>query len=378
MAVVGAVAAVAVTTVVLLGDGPDTTVERYLTALRDGDVEAALDEVAPEQLPETAEEAVFLVEDAVRTDWSFDSIEDDGESELWDRVVTAELTGFGQTEPASFELEETDDGWKIQNPFAWVVFERSSLMYMDVEGIRAVDPVPEHLWPRPAYPVFPGTHRFFTSLPEDLVPSDPESFERLLTPGSRPVEEDEGWSPAIEVSVQGELLEQAQAQITELIDACAATEEPEPRLTDEADSAGFCPFAMQTGYEFDDGSHLYLEDLQGGVEWTVTEYPEFALADPPGLSQEHEQGFRGVEAAVEHEGSITATATVVEYETETSRGVMRQLSFECAFAPGGFRGIVDENDAISMYFFSSDTESPGPTMVNLDNEDCTHDFTEAL
>lgn len=372
-----AVVAAAVTAVVLLDDGPERTVERYLTALLDGDAEAALAEAAPQELPETEEEAVFLVEDAMRADWSFDAIASAEGPEPWDRSVTVELTGFGRTEQARFELEDTDEGWKIRNPFAWVVFERSSLMYMDMEGIRVADPEPEYLWPRPVYPVFPGTHRFFTSLPDDLVPSDPESFERLLTPESRPTEEGEGWSPAIEVSVRGELLEQARAQITELIDDCAATGEPDPRLTDRADSDGFCPFTMQTAYEFDDGSYLYLDDPQGGVEWTVTEYPEFALADPPGLSPEHEQGFRGVEAVVEREGSISATVDVLAYETATSRGTVQQLNFECVFAPGGFRGVVGEDDAIAMYFFSSDAES-GRTVLSLSNEDCTDDFDEPL
>ena len=371
-AIVVGVAAAAAAAVVLVRDTPAKTVERYLTALLERDVEAALAEASPEALPEPDQE-VFLVEEAMRTDWSFDSVQTGEETELHDRAVTVELSGFDRTATATFELDETDDGWKIANPFAWVAFERSSLTYLDVDGIRLAANEPGVIDPDLAVPLFPGAHRFFESLPEDLEPSSPEDLERLLPPGFEDSDELPK-SPVPELAVRGELLEDARAQITAIIDYCADPVGDFPDADLRRQDMAFCPFDMQRSQEYEDGSSFYVDD--SSIEWTVEEYPEFSLADPPGLSDVHEEGFAGVEAVVDRAGAISVSAEVTRYETVEARGTDQRLTFECVFAPAGFRGMVDENDEILMYFLEPASATVGGTFAGLENEDCTHAFEE--
>ncbi|MEU6861363.1 hypothetical protein AB0B28_21120 [Glycomyces sp. NPDC046736] len=377
IAIAAVVAAAAVTTVVVLvRDSPAKAVERYLTALLDRDIEAAFAEVVPDRLPESEELSVFLVEDAMRTDWSFEVIETGGELAGGGRTVRVDFTGLGQSKGASFATEESGDGWQVATPFSWITFERSSLTYLDVDGIRLVDPSPQILSPRPLYPVFPGTHRFFASLPEGVTASNAEALEGLSTPEPKPVLGEDHPGPIPELVVEGELLDQAGEQIAAIIDACAATGDPGPRLAgDVASFEGFCPFAFRTAYEYEDGSSMYLDSRN--VEWTVDPYPQFTLADPPGLSPEHEAGSAGVEAVVEQEGAFRVTGEVVEYSTVSSSGEYQRLAFDCEFAPDGFRGVIDENDAITMVFLTTDLETSAHLTAELDNERCTHTF-EAL
>ncbi|HEU5130432.1 MAG TPA: hypothetical protein VFU12_20805 [Glycomyces sp.] len=352
---------------------PADTVERYLTALLERDVAAALDEVDLSYVPYGDKQwSMFLDEAAMRTDWSFGSIDAEpfGEGWLHRERVTVELSGFGQTGEAVFAVDKIGDVWRIANPFARVSFTYSSLAFFDVDGVHLAnsDLETNNQWPE--FPVFPGTHRFFERLPEGVALSSPEDYDMLLLPSVEG--EDDAVAPVPEMTLGGELADRARQQIDGIIDVCAASSEIYPPVHEGGDFTQYCPFGLVGQERLGDGRTAYME---GPVEWSVTEYPVFALVDPPEAAETNQLLYGGFRAVVEEPGTISAAAVSIDvYEEGVAEPEQFTAVFECEFAPEGFRGRLTEDGMLPMYFLSVSGESMRTrlTVVGLDVDGCTH------
>ncbi|MGH8880406.1 MAG: hypothetical protein ACRD0P_24145, partial [Stackebrandtia sp.] len=110
-------------------DTPKAVVERYLGAVRDRDVAAALAEVEPGTAPE--DDIGLLDEKYLDNEWSFDIVDVDAHPTTGDRqYVNVKLKGFGETETARFEARVLDNTWYLYEPFARVGFAETSLDYV--------------------------------------------------------------------------------------------------------------------------------------------------------------------------------------------------------------------------------------------------------
>ncbi|WP_144300515.1 hypothetical protein [Stackebrandtia nassauensis] len=361
--------------------GPDETVERFLTAAKNRDVDAALAEVLPKTLNEIRTddpdvytehdgEDAFLTDKAMRTDWDFGWISAGPKgviNESGTATVSAEITGLGQTKTAVFELTETKHGWMLDDPFVYVSLPYTPLTYLDIDGVRAEDPALEMIDPRPSFPVFPGTHRFFDDLPADVdVASSPKRTKLL----AQTKWDDDGNAPAVrlgELTLNGDLLDQARRSIRSLFDTCAATKEAVPEPSDDHVNQG-CPFEMQI--EFDIGDEVFQAREDHPVTWDVKTPPEFDIVDVRDEDPDKAWALNSFEAQPVKPGRLVVSG-VAEGFYGTNRNL--KFSFDCEFAPRGLRGRLDSDDAIAMRLLpESEAEL---VIVNEKDDGCSFEHT---
>jgi hypothetical protein len=281
--VVVAVVAVWITVVVANRRGPEETVEDYLTAIVGKDVDGALALVTrygygvPYGVP-----ATFLTPEAIADDWWVVSVEETGR-ELGDARVRAVIAGPDGTASGEFTVTEDDDEWLLEDPFARVRFPLSPLGYIQVND--KIVPRPPDAGAYGTYALFPGTYRFFQTIPGVVTTGEAKAVAAFPPADGNREKEVLPPSPA----VGDQATAKAQKAVARKLDECAgyATELP----------YGNCPFGTDGEVDTPDGKRV--RDLHG-LKWTVTTYPKVALAytHPTGFSLETEEA-----------GKVTLTGT---------------------------------------------------------------------
>lgn len=290
--VVAAVVAVWITVAVAVDRDPAETVEAYLEAVADKDVEGALALVSRYGYGVPyGDKATFLTADAIRDDWWVVSVREIDREYRTEARVEAVIAGPGGTAKGVFTAQETDDEWLLEDPFLEVRFPASPLSYIRVN---------DKILPRSAeddirhYALFPGTYRFYEPVrgvvdtagtdvvavfpSADGSPSEPEVVPRDLT-------------------ASADVVAKAQDAIEERIDDCATFTTAAP---------AFCPFG--TDGEIDTPAGVRVTRPHG-LTWKVTAYPKITLTTaPPGTFG---QGFA---VRTEEPGTVTLSGSGVDTE----------------------------------------------------------------
>lgn len=267
---------------------PEQVVATYLDAVRDGDVDRALDLSAWRPRGESAR---FLTAEALDDGWTFTDVTETRRTDER-ATVTARLSGAdgGESATAKFDLIATDTGWSLREPFASLRFGTRSLGFAEANGVGAeTGPAAKSV----AYLFFPGRYEFYSDAVEQL---DLGSLDMVLAPGEDTPKPDSGQPDGSGVIDLGEPgltesgLKGATKAVGDHIDICAESAKLAPRA---------CPFGTirelerSLGYEY-----LDFED----ISWTVKKYPEIKAAAT-------ENGFA---VTATKPGRVVFTATGIE------------------------------------------------------------------
>jgi hypothetical protein len=259
----GVVAAVlAVWAVVALTDqrDPAETVEEFLTAVADKDVEGALALVTRYGYGVPyGEEATFLAPEAISDGWWVVSAEEIDREYSSTARVKAVIAGPGGSASGVFSVQEDHDEWLVEDPFARVRFPASPLEYVQVND--KIAPRGEGF---ASYALFPGTYRFFQSVPGVVEAGKIDAV--VVFPAEESRQDREIVPSALTASKNA--VAKAEKALRQRIDECTdfATEAP----------YGSCPFATDGEVDTTDGKRV---DELHGLKWTVKTYPEVALTD---------------------------------------------------------------------------------------------------
>ncbi|MGH8882543.1 MAG: hypothetical protein ACRD0P_35220, partial [Stackebrandtia sp.] len=138
---------------------PEEVVRDYLEAVRDKDVKRSL-EIAGADESDTAG-SPLLTADALSSGWRIDSVVEISPAS---GAQPAEVLAFisdkhGDNTSGTFTVQDTDDGWRIQNPFADVnAADQTAVSYLDLNGVTAPLPDADDGGAR----VFPGSYRLYS------------------------------------------------------------------------------------------------------------------------------------------------------------------------------------------------------------------------
>lgn len=253
---------------------PGAAMSAYLEAVRDHDVERALQYVAENPGGESAR---FLRDALGVADWDIvDVVENDNDGVTARVSTTIDVDGVPHSGEST--LSWRGGAWQLDAPFAEVRFAASPLWHVEVDGVTGpFAPVT----PDQTYLLFPGVHQFYQSAADviDVAAFDAEALfpgvERVVSPAE-----------TLQLNANSQLA--LQRHVEGFVDECAEQDDPAPEIG--------CPFSV----EFDLGKRV--EDEFVDVEaqtWDVVEYPEVTAA--PG-----EYGFTLDESS---NGSVELHAT---------------------------------------------------------------------
>lgn len=329
---------------------PEQVVADYLDAVRDGDVDRALDLSAWRP---RGESATFLTAEALDDDWSFAAVTETGRTEQR-ATVTARLTASGADDhvTARFDLLPTATGWSLRDPFTSLRFGTRSLGFAEANGVTVESGAAAN---SATYLFFPGRYEFYTDTAGQL---DIEPVETILAPHAL----DSRQSRPERISGAGVLdlgepvpskpgLAQATEAVDDYIDTCADSNDLEPYA---------CPFGTvadlegSLGYEF-----MEFED----ISWTVTKHPKIevdpiengfaAVATKPGevvfaatgVEEVYNNDTGDFEPVAEHEIAVTCdidlTSTMLVLNPEREWRAVHGLDENRATGPGTFRPAAD-------------------------------------
>ncbi|MFC4851999.1 hypothetical protein [Actinophytocola glycyrrhizae] len=260
--VIAAVVAVWITVVAVNDRDPEATVEAYLTAITEKDVDGALALVSRYGYGVPyGDTAVFLSPEAIGDDWWVVSVTETDRVLRSTATVKAVLGGPGGTAEGVFTVDEHDGEWLMSDPFVRVRFPPSPLAYIRVND--KVVPRPYDLNNRRSYVLFPGTYRFYESV-RDVV----ETRGTEVVAAFPPSDSHETTIVPAALTPGRETLAQLQKVLRERIDECA-------RFATQAPYGG-CPFATDGEIDTPDGKRV--TDLHG-LTWKVTTYPVAEMTD---------------------------------------------------------------------------------------------------
>lgn len=301
---------------------PGALVRSYLEAIRDGDVDRALDIAG---VRPTGEEAAFLTPAALDRDWVVNSVSVEEDPFRWTTVEVVITSGAGVTATGSFDLEREGeaDPWRFEDPLIRTSIRPSPLWYVEINGVTVPYQGDEKASLGERWPFFlllPGVYRFYADVPGlfdvpgDAVPMLPGSPHRL--------NDDLATVAVGPFTLEAGGVERAQAALNAYIDDCT-------RMGDK--SLAGCPFGVELVLDPRDDDN-YFPDYRD-IEWKVTKYPVVAVGPGgDGLALTHREA-----------GAATFTATVLDGEeslrVEMSCPILAD-GLELGILPGGEFRII--------------------------------------
>lgn len=259
-----ALVAVWITVAVATDRDPEETVEAYLDALQDRDVEGALELVTRlgYGVPYGAR-AAFLTADAIRDDWWVVSVREIDREYSSKARVEAVIAGPDGTAKGEFVVQEDDDEWLLSDPFLEVQFPASPLSFIRVND--RIVPRTAYTDETTSYALFPGTYRFYEAVP-DVVKT--KGTDEVIV---FPPPDDAGYQQTVVVpanlTAAGKVVDRVRAAVEDAIDACAEFATAAPAE---------CPFATDGEIDTPDGVRV---DHLHSLEWTVKTQPVVELTD---------------------------------------------------------------------------------------------------
>ncbi len=284
-------------------DPPASIVTAYLNAIRDGDVDTALENV---RMSLTEEDMRFLTPEALSNDWELAGVTE-YESEGSDRVVAVELTAHGTKNIGKFNTTQDSTGeWYIENPFVEIDFTKAPFDFAQLNGVTGASS---------SYPLFPGAYEFY----EDHDALTLEGPTELLVPKT-----DDSIPPGFEWEPKPEAEQQAQEAADADLDTCAESTSSAPSV---------CPFGFVPGHvpaQSDDDAPFHIKN----VEWDLVEYPEIEV--------QQEEGDRlGSPAEKTFSVETTSAGMAVANGTEFRDGKDQPFRAECEFETAPMYAYID-------------------------------------
>jgi hypothetical protein len=323
LGLVVAVVAVWITVAVATHRDPEDTVEAYLDAIADKDVDGALALVSRYGYGVPyGEDAAFLTPAAIRDDWWVVSVAE-VDRDYGEARVEAVLAGPGGTAKGEFVVQEDDDEWLLEDPFLEVRFPASPLDYVRVND--AIVPRPDDATGGETYALFPGTYRFYESVPGVVRVRDTEVVA-VLPPQEDVRTELREVVPAA-MTAEEAVVAKAQDAIERRIDDCAgfATAVPD----------GDCPFS--TDGEIDTPAGVRVTHLHG-LEWTVESYPAITLAED--RRGDLVQGFA---LRATKPGTVTLSGKGIDTDDKPT-----SFTVTCEIDLTGYLATVDADGGVSL------------------------------
>lgn len=331
-----ALIAVWITVAVATDRDPEETVEAYLDALQDKDVEGALALVTRlgYGVP-YGDDAAFLTADAIRDDWWVVSVREIDREYSSTARVEAVIAGPDGTATGEFVVQEDDDEWLLEDPFLQVQFPSSPLSYIRVNN--QIVPRTAYSSENTAYALFPGTYRFYEAVP-DVVKTKGTDEVVVFPPPDDARYRETAVVPA-NLTVEDKVVKRVQDAVKEKVDACAefATAAPDD-----------CPFA--TDGEIDTPAGVRVNDLHS-LEWTVKTQPVVELTDD--RSDQYAQGFalRATEP-----GTVTLTGKGIDTADKPTT-----FTVTCDIDVTGFLATVGADGEVELSLSTAARNRPGDT-----------------
>lgn len=327
-----AVVAVWITVAVATDRDPEETVEAYLSAIAEKDVEGALEFVYDVPYGDLA---AFLAPDAVSGDWWVVSVTEVDREYSSSARVRAVIAGPGGTAEGEFEVYESDDEWLLRDPFVTVRFPASPVSYVRVND--KVVPNPGDYTGFEYYELFPGIYRFYRSVPGVVDTPEPEAVAAFPAEDSDPIQ------VVPSTLTPGEdTVERLRKTVRARIDECATFTTAAPY--------GGCPFATDGDIDTPDGKRV--TDLHG-LTWKVAAYPEVIMTDD--RSEEYSPGFA---LSVTRPGVVTLSGS-----GEDTDGNPATFTVDCEIDLAGVQAKVDARGGVTL------TSAPGSTDPGLGDFD---------
>ncbi|MFI7673381.1 hypothetical protein [Actinophytocola sp. NPDC049390] len=323
LGLVVAVVAVWITAAVATDRDPEETVEAYLDAVAEKDVEGALALVSRYGYGVPyGDRATFLTADAIRDDWWVVSVTEIDREYRTEARVEAVIAGPGGTSKGEFTVQEIDDEWLLDDPFLEVRFPASPLSYIHVN---------DKIAPRSAedgiqrYALFPGTYRFYGSVPDvvDTARTD------VVAVFPRAEDSSDDWAEIVPANLTAgaDVVAKAQDAIKRLVDDCA---------TFTTTSPANCPFA--TDGQIDTPAGARVTRLHG-LTWKVKSYPTITLADD--RADELSQGFA---LHTEKPGTVTLSGSGVDTDDKRT-----SFTVTCDIDLTGYLTTVTADGAVAVH-----------------------------
>ncbi|MBB4910830.1 hypothetical protein [Actinophytocola algeriensis] len=329
---IGAVVAVWITVAVATSRDPEETVEAYLSAIAEKDVDGALEFVSDVPYGDTA---AFLTPDAISDDWWVVSVTEVGREYSSSARVKAVIAGPGGTAEGEFEVNEYDDEWTLWDPFVTVRFPASPVSYVRVND--KVVPKPADSNGFESYDLFPGIYRFYGSVPGVV------DTQRTGAVAAFPSEDpDEILVVPSTLTPAKDTVERLRKAVDERIDECATFTTPAPY--------GDCPFATDGDIDTPDGKRV--SDLHG-LTWKVSTYPVVTMTDD--RSQEFSPAFA---LSVTSPGSVALSGS-----GEDTDGNPTTFTVNCEIDLTGLRATVDARGEVELTPFAG---SGDPNLGDFD------------
>jgi hypothetical protein len=327
-----AIVAVWITVAVATDRDPAETVEAYLDALQDKDVDGALELVSRYGYGVPyGDDAAFLTADAIRDDWWVVSVEEIDREYSSRARVEAVIAGPDGTAKGEFTVSEEDDEWFLSDPFLEVVFPPSPLSYIRVND--QLVPRTAYVEDTTAYSLFPGTYRFYESVPD--VVKTKGTDEVVVFPLSDDSRYQETAVVPASLTAERDVVTGVQDAIKDYVDACAEFATPAPAN---------CPFA--TDGEIDTPAGVRVTELHS-LNWTVKTQPAVELTDD--RADEYSPGF-----------TVRATepgkVTLIDTDDKPAK-----FTVTCDIDVTGFLAVVDADGKVELTLSTSAQRRSGDT-----------------
>lgn len=278
-------------------DGPEDVVRAYLTAILDREVDEAL-RIAKAERP-SGGAGSLLTATAISDGWAIGTTTAQNVSDDRAEVMVSLIdTGGGPAVdspgyPGTFQLENSDDGWRITNPFVAVSFGPSPLWYVELGGVRTPREQPTSPGdPGPTYQVFPGIYRN-SAAHSDLVTVTPERIH--VPPGSDRLRHNR----TLVVTEQGNRAFQRASDA--FLDECLAAQ-AKPDQT--------CVFDVARGRYDTRYGYILISDVRTS-SWTLVRRPAVNLPGPWAYSADNQMVFDG-QVTIPGELRLTATGLTLD------------------------------------------------------------------
>ncbi|ADD43046.1 hypothetical protein [Stackebrandtia nassauensis] len=244
-----------------MGSGPEGVVDDYLSELRSGDAEAALEYASSvDELTKASSE--LLVDKAMATDWEVTQLVRRHEEQDETATVDVTITAADKTSrQGRFHLDEKGpDGWRILNPLIKVDMSELPMEFVEFNGTIVEDS--GLMW------MFPGAYRAFRDSASLFELSEPTY---VAVPSADVPEEGDLLPPETYLPVlkSGKDLDtEVNRQLADWIDECVKSKHIDPEG---------CPFS---GAMYTDRGIVSIDDdlyQTEEVTWKVKDHPTVRL-----------------------------------------------------------------------------------------------------